>query len=83
AEQDLSIIKNLDRLSSLGFPVMIGTSRKKFLGTITGKDESERVFATAATVAAAILRGAHFVRVHDVEEMIDIVKVSDAIANAN
>ena len=83
AEQNLSIINNLIRLSNLGFPVMIGTSRKKFLGTITGKGESERVFATAATVAAAILRGAHFVRVHDVEEMIDVVKVSDAIARAD
>ncbi|HYL98347.1 MAG TPA: dihydropteroate synthase, partial [Blastocatellia bacterium] len=82
AQQNLAIINHLERVLRIGFPVMVGTSRKKFIGALTGKAEHERVFGTAATVAAAILRGAHLVRVHDVEAMIDVVKLADAIAQA-
>ncbi|OQR98381.1 folic acid synthesis protein fol1 [Achlya hypogyna] len=61
-------------------PVLIGASRKKFLGTICGKNEpKDRAWATAATCSAAVAGGAAIVRVHDVTEMADVVKVSDAI----
>jgi dihydropteroate synthase len=60
-------------------PILIGTSRKIFIGKITRKDPRQRVFGTAASVVAAISRGAHIVRVHDVDEMADVVRVADAI----
>jgi dihydropteroate synthase len=81
-EQNLEIINDLGRLSKMGYPLMVGTSRKGFIGKLTGKPAQQRQFGTAATVAAAILNGAHLVRVHDVKEMVDVVKVADAIANA-
>jgi dihydropteroate synthase len=80
--QNLKLINNLDRLCLMGYPLMTGTSRKGFIGKLTGKPEQQRQFGTAATVDAAILKGAHLVRVHDVKEMVDVVKVADAIANS-
>jgi len=62
------------------FPVLLGPSRKRFLGTITGKSEpKERVYATAAACSAAIAAGVDFLRVHDVEEMKDVSRTCDAI----
>ena len=81
-EQNLAILNHLDRFESFGMPLMIGTSRKRFIGMLTGRAEGERVYGTAATVAAAILRGAHMVRVHDVREIVDVVRVTDAILAA-
>jgi dihydropteroate synthase len=79
-DQNLQIINRIDRFSALGQPIMIGTSRKGFIGHLTGRAKQERIFGTAATVAASVLRGAHLVRVHDVKQMVDVVKVADAIA---
>lgn len=81
-EQNLQILNNLDRLARMGLPLMVGTSRKSFIGHLTGKPVNERLWGTAASVAAAILKGAHLVRVHDVREMADVVRVADAIAGA-
>jgi dihydropteroate synthase len=81
-EQNLQILNHLDRLVQMGLPLMVGTSRKSFIGHLTGKPTSERLWGTAASVAAAILKGAHIVRVHDVQEMADVVRVADAIARA-
>ncbi len=78
-EQNLEILNHLDRLESLGLPLMIGTSRKSFIGRITGRPAGERVFGTAASVAAAIIRGAHLVRVHDVKQMVEVARITDAI----
>jgi dihydropteroate synthase len=78
-EQNTELILRLSALKSLGRPILIGPSRKSFLGRLTGKDVDQRVFATAATVALAIAGGADLVRVHDVGAMHDVVKVSDAI----
>jgi dihydropteroate synthase len=78
-EQNLAIINHLYRFEKLGLPIMIGTSRKSFIGRITGKQANERMFGTAASVAAAIIRGAHIVRVHDVKEMVEVARVTDAI----
>jgi dihydropteroate synthase len=81
-EQNLTIINRLDRFESFGLPLMIGTSRKGFIGKLTGRGEGDRLFGTAATVAASIIRGAHLVRVHDVKETVDVVRVIDAILSA-
>jgi dihydropteroate synthase len=80
-EQNLGILNHLDRFNSLNLPLMIGTSRKSFIGRITGRAEGDRAFGGAASIAIAILRGAHLVRVHDVEQMADAARVADAIAS--
>ena len=80
AEHNLEI---LGRLSEFGrrlpYPMLIGTSRKSFIGKVTGLPVECRTFGTAASVALAIAGGADIVRVHDVEEMIPVVQVADAI----
>jgi dihydropteroate synthase len=81
-EQNLAIINHLDRFARLGFPIMVGTSRKSFIGRITGRDEGERIFGTAASVAAAIIKGAHVIRIHDVKEMVEVARITDAIVAA-
>jgi dihydropteroate synthase len=81
AEHNLALLGALDRLIALGFPTLLGTSRKSTLGKLTGKPVGERAFATAATVALAIASGIDIVRVHDVAEMSDVVTVADAIVH--
>jgi len=81
-EQNLEILRDLRRLGVLDKPIMVGTSRKSFIGKLTGKDAGKRVFGTAATLAAAVMNGAHIVRVHDVDMMRDVTRVTDAIAGA-
>jgi dihydropteroate synthase len=81
-EQNLAIINHLDRFARLGFPIMVGTSRKSFIGRITGRPEGERIFGTAASVAAAIIKGAHVIRIHDVKEMVEVARITDAIVAA-
>jgi dihydropteroate synthase len=66
----------------LGVPLMVGVSRKRFIGDLTGKPVGERAFGTAAAVAAAVLAGADAIRVHDVVEMRDVAIVAEAIAAA-
>jgi dihydropteroate synthase len=80
AGQSVELMKNIWRLrSDLALPVLIGSSRKSFIGATTGEPVDDRRFGTAATVALAIQAGADIVRVHDVEEMVRVVKMSDAI----
>jgi len=78
-EHNVSIIRDLGFLADLGKPIMLGTSRKSFLGAITGKDVSGRIFGTAASCALAVLNGAAIIRVHDVDQMRDVARVADAI----
>ncbi len=78
-EHNLALIRGIRKLKELAKPVLVGTSRKSFLGAITGKDVGERTFATAASVSAAIMNGADIVRVHDVGDMADVTRVIDAI----
>ena len=74
--QNYELIARLGELARLGYPILIGTSRKSFLGhTLGGKPAGERIWGTAATVAASILNGAHIVRVHDVAEMVQVARV--------
>jgi len=87
-EQNFEILAQLPELARLGCPIVIGTSRKAFLGkALAGPDGTnvppgERLLGTAATVTAAILGGAHIVRVHDVAEMVQVVRVADQVVNA-
>jgi len=79
-EHNLEIINNLDQFSVLKRPLLIGPSRKAFLGKILGGlPPQERLEGTAASVAISIIKGAHLVRVHDVKEMTRVAKVADAI----
>ena len=80
-EQNCEILARLPELARLGCPLVVGTSRKAFIGKLLGGTaEDRRIWGTAATVAAAVLGGAHVVRVHDVAEMADVVRVADAVA---
>ncbi len=79
AAQNLEILRNLDRLASAGYPVLVGTSRKSFIGSIIKKPARELVLGTCATVAASIIYGAHIVRVHDVAAVREVADVVDAI----
>ena len=72
--------------AKLGHPLLVGTSRKGFLGATLAREgqsapPEDRIWGTAATVTAAILNGAHIVRVHDVLEMAQVARVSDCLAN--
>lgn len=80
-EHNLALVRALPELRArLGVPVMVGVSRKAFVGKLTGKPPGERVFGSAAAVAAAVLGGAEAVRVHDVAAMCDVVRVAEALA---
>jgi len=83
-DQNYELLAKLPALARLGYPLVVGTSRKGFLGATLARNgrplpASQRIWGTAATVAASILQGAHIVRVHDVEEMVQVVKVADRV----
>lgn len=79
-DHNLEIISNLHALSFLGKPILVGVSRKAFIGKILGDvPPGERIEGTAAAVAASIMNGAHMVRVHDVKAMVRVARVVDAI----
>ena len=81
---NLQLLNRLDLLCDLGYRVLVGTSRKRFIGELTGRDKAaDRIFGTAATAAWAIAKGASIVRVHDVIQIADVVKVTNAICRAN
>lgn len=85
--QNFELLVRLPELAKLGFPILIGTSRKSFIGRALEGNASasapkgERIWGTAATVAASILQGAHIVRVHDVAEMAEVARVTDVLAS--
>ena len=83
AEQNLLLLKNLRDFSSLGKPILIGTSNKSFIGSTLDAEIDERVEGTAATVAVGILYGASIVRVHDIAYMKKVSTMVDAIVNVN
>jgi dihydropteroate synthase len=78
-EHNIQLIQELNQLTELGYPVLIGPSRKSFLGVILDLPPSERLEGTAAVVTISILHGANVIRVHDVKEMKRVAKVSDAL----
>jgi dihydropteroate synthase len=77
--QNLEVLRELGRIVSLGFPVMVGTSRKSTLGKVLGTTVDDRIEAGGATVVWAVQQGAAMVRVHDVREMARFARVADAI----
>ncbi len=79
---NLALINRLDEFRCLGLPVLVGPSRKSFIGKTLGLDVDQRLEGTAGAVAAAIDRGADIVRVHDVKAMVRIARMTDAIRRA-
>lgn len=80
--QNLKLINRLTTFAELQQPLLLGTSRKSFIGKILNEDDAKkRVWGTAASIAIGIINGAHILRVHDVAEMKDVIRVSDAIRN--
>jgi dihydropteroate synthase len=79
AEQNLELLRRLPEIETLGRPVLVGPSRKSFIGKVLDLPVGERLYGTAAAVAACVLAGAHVVRVHDVREMTQVVRLCDAI----
>ncbi len=82
AEQNLVLIKEIKRFEKLQLPVLLGVSRKSFIGKVTGRDVSEREFGTAACTAYALSQGVRFFRVHDVKATHDVIKMLGAIESA-
>ena len=78
-EHNLELINRLSEIRSLGYPILLGTSRKSFIGFTLDLPPDQRVEGTAATVAVGITRGADIIRVHDVKEMVRVAKMTDAI----
>lgn len=78
-EQNLELLNKLDEIRSLGFPVLLGPSRKSFIGYTLDLPPDDRLEGTGATVAVGITRGADIIRVHDVPEMIRVCRMTDAI----
>ena len=83
-EQNYELLAKLDEIAWLGYPLLVGTSRKGFLGKTLARNgepapAEKRIWGTAATVTASILGGAHIVRVHDVAEMAQVARVADSI----
>ncbi len=78
-EQNLALINHLDRLKALGYPVLVGPSRKSFIGRVLDMEVDERLEGTAACVAASVLRGADVIRVHDVKFMARVARMTAAI----
>jgi dihydropteroate synthase len=87
-EQNCELLARLPEIARLGYPLLLGTSRKSFIGRVLEKGESrgsagtDRIWGTAAAVATSILQGAHIVRVHDVAEMTQVARVCDAMVCA-
>ena len=82
-EHNLTILERLDEFRALGFPIVLGTSRKRFIGTVLDIAEpKDRIEGSAATVALGIQRGARIVRVHDVGYMTKVARMTDAIVKA-
>ncbi len=83
ATHNLEILNRLEKFKNLRRPVLIGTSRKSFIGKVINKNVGQRMWGSAASVAVSILKGAHIVRVHDVAAMRDVAVMTDAIINEN
>ena len=78
--QNLEILKNMDKFVELGYPLLLGPSRKSFIGTVLDRKEpAERIFGTAGVVAWLAMKSVDFVRVHDVREMSDVLKIIESI----
>lgn len=82
-EENIQLLARLEELNKLGFPLLIGTSRKRFIGHYTGQDTENRDIGTAATSVVARMKGASIFRVHDVASNRDALAMADAVVAAN
>ena len=79
-EQNLCILRNIEQFILMGFPVLVGPSKKRFIGSVIGKSEpNKRLFGTAAVVSRCVSAGVNIIRVHDVNENLDVIKMTKAI----
>jgi dihydropteroate synthase len=78
-EQNVIVIRRLSELTDLGYPILVGPSRKSFLGRAFGQEMPDRIWGTAAAITACVLRGAELVRVHDVHEMAQVTRVAQGL----
>lgn len=82
-EHNLLLLKNIDKFVHSGYRVLVGTSRKAFIGKITGKENpADRIFGTAATVALCTYNGVSILRVHDIPQMLDVIRMIKAIVKS-
>jgi len=81
-DQNLAMMNHLGHFKSLGYPVLVGPSRKSFIGRTLDVPVEDRLAGTAAAIAVSIVRGADIVRVHDVAEMAQVARMTDAILRA-
>ncbi len=81
AQQNVELLQGISEFTNTGYTVLIGTSRKSFIGRITGREVEQRLWGTLGTVASAYYRGARIFRVHDVRETADFLKVFSVIEN--
>jgi dihydropteroate synthase len=81
-EQSLELLNGVHEVLAIGYPVVIGTSRKSFIGAVLDLPEDQRLEGTAASVAWAVAKGVQIVRVHDVEAMARVVRMTEAIRDA-
>jgi dihydropteroate synthase len=82
ADQNLTLLNRLPQLVALGFPVLVGLSRKSLIGHVLGRAVDERLAGSLALAAIALQKGALIVRVHDVKETMDVVRLWTAVAKA-
>ena len=78
-ENNLYVMKHMEEINNLGYPILLGTSRKSMIGFATGEEVDNRVEGTVATTVIGVEKGAAFVRVHDVKENLQAIKMTKAI----
>jgi len=79
-DQNLTLLKNLEEFVSMNYPVLIGASRKRFIGSIINEsDPNKRIFGTAAVASRCVIAGIDILRVHDVKEISQVVKMTNSI----
>ena len=76
---NLSLFRQMERLHELGSPLLVGVSRKSMIGKVLGRDVEDRLPGSLALAALAVAKGAHIIRVHDVAETVDVVRMIDAV----
>lgn len=81
-EQNLLLFRHLEELQVLGYPILVGVSRKSMIGSVLNKEVTERLYGSLGLAALAIIKGAHILRVHDVAATVDIVKIINAVERA-
>ncbi len=80
-EHNLTLLRNIKQLKSLGFPILIGVSRKSMIGEILNADVSERLYGSLAVAQFAYTNGAEYIRVHDVKATADVLKIAQTLLN--